>query len=71
MSPASKLLVVDQGGDKVANVSVAPAFENLDMAGMNDRVDHVRSAIAHSFPLQTGNFSFDRDGTLRYIPRTR
>ena len=68
VSPTSMLLVVDLGGDKVANVSVAPAFERLDMAGMNDRVDHVRSIIAQGYPLQTGNFTFDRDGTLRQIP---
>jgi hypothetical protein len=65
VSATSMLLIVDLGGDQVANVSVAPAFENLDMAGMNDRVDHVRSVIGQYFPLQTANYSFDRDGALR------
>lgn len=62
------LLVVDLGGDRVANVSVASAFGKLDLAGMNDRVDHVRSEIVLIYSFQTGDFSFDRDGILRHAP---
>ena len=64
----SSLLIIDLGGDQVANVSVAAAFEALDLQAMNFRVDHVRSIIGQSFTLQTANYSFERDGSLRALP---
>ena len=68
INQTAMLLVVDLGGDQIANVTVDPAFENLDIAGMNARVDHVRLVIGQRFPIQTANYSFDRAGTLLQIP---
>jgi len=61
------MLVVDLGGGQVANVHVAPAFDHLDLAGMNDRADYLRSFIVQYFPLQTADYSFDRDGIVRQL----
>jgi hypothetical protein len=68
VSISSMLLVVDLGDGQVANVSVLPAFEQLDLAGMIDRLDRLRSVIGQQFSLQTANYSFDRDGIVRHLP---
>jgi len=62
------LLLIDLGGEQVANVNVAPAFEALDLPSMNMRVDHVRTTITQSFAPRTANYSFERDGSLRILP---
>lgn len=62
------LLMVDLGNGQVANVSVAPAFEALDLQSMNFRVDHLRSTISQFFSAQTANYSFERDGSVRLLP---
>ncbi len=64
----SLLLLVDLGEGQVASVSVASAFERLDLAGMNLRVDQVRTFIAQNYPVRTSNFNFERDGSVRLIP---
>jgi len=64
----SKLLIVDLGSDQVANITVMPEFENLDLTGMNLRVDHIRSAISQTFSSQTANYSFGRDGVVHLLP---
>ena len=68
MDDRSLLMVVDIGGDQVANVTVASAFEGLDLAAMNLRVDHIRSAIGRDYPLQTASYVFERDGRIRPAP---
>ena len=62
------LLIVDLGNNQVANVTVAPAFEALDLQSMNFRVDHLRSTISQYFSVQTANYSFERDGSVRLLP---
>lgn len=67
-SSTSMLLLVDLGGDQVATVSVAPAFENLESTDISDRIDHLRSIIGQRFSLQSANYSYDRDGAIRQRP---
>ena len=68
MSADSMLLVVELGGDQVANITVAPAFEALDLPAMNQRVDYIRTTVGQSFSLRTASYSYGRDGTLRQAP---
>ena len=61
------LLLIDLGADQTASVTVAPAFEALDLPGMNARVDHIRGVIGQYFPQRSASYSFERDGSLRIL----
>lgn len=62
------LLLVDLGHGEIANVTVDPAFEALDLDGMNARVDHVRKLIGQQSTPGTSAYSLERDGNLRVFP---
>ena len=61
------MLLINLGNDQVATVVVAPAFEALDLAFMNVRVDHIRSVIDSYYGNRAVSYSFDRDGIVRIM----
>ena len=59
---------IDLGGGRVADIHVAPAFANLDPAGMNQRVDYLKQTILQNFPPETASYTFARDGSVTLDP---
>ncbi len=68
IDPASMLLLIDLGGEQVANITVTSAFIKLDPAGISDRVDRLQAYITQQFTNRSARYSFDRDGTVKQLP---
>jgi hypothetical protein len=60
-------LTIDMGGGRVAQVRVLPAFQGLDQAGMNARVDYIKQTILENFPPGSASFVFARDGSITLL----
>ncbi len=61
------LLSIDLGGGQVADVHVQPAFQNLDTAAINARVDYLKATILQNFSGTSGTYSFARDGSVSVV----
>ena len=57
-------IAIDLGGGRVADVHVAPAFANLDVAAANQRVDYLKHTILQNFPPESASYTFSRDGSV-------
>jgi hypothetical protein len=60
-------LTIDMGGGRVALVHVLPAFQALDQAAMNARVDYIKQTILENFPPGSASFVFARDGSITLL----
>ncbi len=60
-------LTIDMGAGRVAVVRVLPAFQALDQAGMNSRVDYIKQTILETFPPGSASFVFSRDGSITLL----
>ncbi len=61
------LLSIDLGGGQVADVHVQPAFQNLDTAAINARVEYLKATILQNFSSTSGTYSFARDGSVSVV----
>jgi hypothetical protein len=61
------MLVIDMGAGRVAQVRVLPAFQALDQAGMNSRIDYIKQTILENFPPGSVSFMFARDGSVTLL----
>ena len=61
------VLVIDMGAGRVASVHVQPAFEALDTAGMNARIDYIKQTILENFPMASASFVFARNGSISLL----
>ncbi len=57
-------LGIDLGGGAVAHVVVAPQFGRLDRAGMDERVDWLRTSILARWGAAAGTYIYRRDGNI-------
>jgi hypothetical protein len=60
-------LVIDMGAGRAATVFVDPAFQSLRQEAANSRIDFLKQTILETFPPNSTQFRFNRDGSISMV----